>query len=168
MRRPVRDGLLSLVISLIATVVCAQQPPAENLAADRQNRIGENHVKYVGHFEYERGDVKLYADEAELFSDVHRLVLTGNVVLRQGNNQIAADRADFDTTTRLGTFYNATGFATLQPQRQAPPRPGVAAVLPPTSQQPNTVFFFGDEIEKIGPRKYKITKGGFTTCVQPT
>ena len=29
------------------------------------------------------------------------------------------------------------------------------------SQQPNTVFFFGDKVEKIGLRKYKITSGGF-------
>src|SRR5438477_408032 len=26
----------------------------------------------------------------------------------------------------------------------------------------------GERIEKIGPKKYKITNGGFTTCVQPT
>ncbi len=30
------------------------------------------------------------------------------------------------------------------------------------------MYFFGDTVEKIGPRKYRITNGGFTTCVQPT
>ena len=30
------------------------------------------------------------------------------------------------------------------------------------------VYFAGATIEKIGIDKYKITKGGFTTCVQPT
>ena len=30
------------------------------------------------------------------------------------------------------------------------------------------VFFHGSTIEKIGSDKYRITKGGFTTCVQPT
>src|SRR5579872_615173 len=168
MQRHLRSGLSSLVISLIATVVCAQEPPPERLAATQQTRIGENHVKYVGQFEYEKGDVKLYADEAELFRDEHRLVLTGNVVLRQGNNQISGERADFDTETHLGTFYHATGFATLQPQKPPPPRPGVAVPPPPTNQPPPTVFFFGDEVEKVGLRKYKITNGGFTTCVQPT
>ncbi len=29
------------------------------------------------------------------------------------------------------------------------------------------VYFYGATIEKIGDDKYKITKGGFTTCVQP-
>jgi hypothetical protein len=35
------------------------------------------------------------------------------------------------------------------------------------SQDPD-VYFYGRTIEKIGRRKYKITKGGFTTCLQPT
>ena len=30
------------------------------------------------------------------------------------------------------------------------------------------VYFYGDEIEKIGYKKYKIRRGGFTTCLQPT
>jgi LPS-assembly protein len=30
------------------------------------------------------------------------------------------------------------------------------------------VYFYGAEIEKVGVDKYRITKGGFTTCVQPT
>ena len=30
------------------------------------------------------------------------------------------------------------------------------------------MYFFGDLIEKIGPKKYRITNGGFTTCLQPT
>ena len=34
-------------------------------------------------------------------------------------------------------------------------------------QEPD-VYFYGAKLEKIGPRKYRITSGGFTTCVQPT
>ena len=143
----------------------AQQPPAENTSADQQNRIGENHFKFVGHFEYERGDVKFYADEAELFRDADRLVASGNVVYRQGSNQISADRAEFNTKTRLGTFFNASGFATVQPPRQTPPPGGV---VPPPPPGDTIVYFFGETVEKIGPKKYKIVKGGFTTCVQPT
>ena len=112
------------------------------------------------------GDTKLYADDVWFYVDENRAVATGNVVFRQGNNQISADRADFDTKTRLGTFYNASGFATAQPPRRAPAPGGVAP--PPLIGQDTIVYFFGETVEKIGPRKYKITKGGFTTCVQPT
>ncbi len=34
--------------------------------------------------------------------------------------------------------------------------------------QETDVYFYGDKVEKLGPRKYRITNGGFTTCVQPT
>ena len=30
------------------------------------------------------------------------------------------------------------------------------------------VYFFGEKIEKLSARKYRITRGGFSTCVQPT
>jgi LPS-assembly protein len=30
------------------------------------------------------------------------------------------------------------------------------------------VYFYGERIEKIGEDRYRIHKGGFTTCVQPT
>ena len=112
------------------------------------------------------GDTKLYADDVWYYVDQNRAVATGNVVFRQGTNQISADRADFDTKTRLGTFYNASGFATAQPPRQSA-APGGAA-LPPRTGQDTIVYFFGETVEKIGPKKYKIISGGFTTCVQPT
>ena len=89
----------------------------------------------------------------------------GNVVFAEGNSRISAERADFNTETRMGTFFTAWGVAPVQPPRQAS-RPG--AFVPPVSTQDTYVYFFGDTIEKVGPKKYKITKGGFTTCVQPT
>ena len=32
----------------------------------------------------------------------------------------------------------------------------------------NNESHLGDTVEKIGPKKYKITNGGFSTCMQPT
>jgi LPS-assembly protein len=159
----------ALFVTMVLAVparASAQQPAPENTTADQQNRIGENHLTFTGRFEYERGDVKVYADAAELFRDQDRLLVTGNVVFRQGNNQISADRAEINTRTRLGTFYNASGFATAKPQRQTVSPGGVAP--PPLIGQDTIVYFFGETVEKIAPRKYKIVSGGFTTCVQPT
>ena len=89
---------------------------------------------------------------------------TGNVVVVQTGNRIAAERVDFNFKTRLGTFYKAYGFANIKPDV---PRPGAIAV-PTVSNQETDVYFQGETIEKIGPKKYRITNGGFTTCVQPT
>jgi LPS-assembly protein len=136
-----------------------------NIAALRQERLGEHHGFLTGAVELEQGDTKLYADEVEVFENEDRVIARGNVVLSQGNNRIAADRADFNTKTRLGTFYRASGIATIQPPRQAP-QPGI--VVPQIAGQDTDVYFFGETVEKLGPEKYKITNGGFSTCVQPT
>ena len=38
----------------------------------------------------------------------------------------------------------------------------------PGAHRGNRRLLFGETIQKTGPKKYKITNGGFTTCVQPT
>ena len=154
------------VLLAAAPAVAQQAPTNSKIVADNQERIAENHYRYTGHFELQQGETTLYADEAEVFRDEDRAIATGNVVFKQGTNQIAADRADFNIKTRLGTFYNATGMATFQPARQQTRAGGIAP--PPMTGQNTDVYFFGETIEKVGPKKYKITKGGFTTCVQPT
>ena len=68
--------------------------------------------------------------------------------------------------TRLGTFYNAYGIATVQPPRQSAEPGGVAP--PPMAGQETVVYFFGETSRRSGRKKYKITNGGFSTCVQPT
>jgi LPS-assembly protein len=110
--------------------------------------------------------MKLYADLVDYFTDENRAVAEGNVVFSQGANSLSADRAEFDTETRLGTFYNASGIANIRPRRQNIGGPGIA--VPQMTGQENDVYFFGETVEKIGPKKYRITNGGFTTCVQPT
>jgi lipopolysaccharide assembly outer membrane protein LptD (OstA) len=154
-----------LIVTATETVR-GQQPGPENTIAYRRERLGENHWKLIGSVEIERGDSKLYADEAELWTDEDRVEARGNVLLQQGANRISADRAEFNTKTWIGTFYNATGFVTLRPPKQVP-RPGATTVPQITGQQ-DSVYFFGDTVDKLGPKKYKITNGGFTTCVQPT
>src|SRR5262249_6045333 len=95
----------------------AQPPPplTHTPTAERHDVINEKEHHYIGKVEMERGDTKLYADDVWFYVEQDRAVATGNVVFRQGSNQISADRAELDTKTRLGTFYNASGFATVQP-----------------------------------------------------
>jgi LPS-assembly protein len=160
--------LFVLAVVVIPARALAQQPAprTDTTIADRHDVINDKEHHYIGKVEFDAGDTKLYADDVWYYVDQNRAVATGNVVFRQGTNQISADRAEFDTKTRLGTFYNASGFATAQPQRQSVAPGGVA--LPPRTGQDTIVYFFGETVEKIGPKKYKIISGGFTTCVQPT
>jgi len=161
--------LVPTLVALAARAGAQAPPPiTDTTIAERHDVINDKQHHYIGKVEMDDGrDTKLYADDVWFYVEENRAVATGNVVFRQGTNQISADRAEFDTKTRLGTFYNASGFATAQPQRARPAVPGVVAP-PPLIGQDTIVLFFGKSVEKIGPRKYKITEGGFTTCVQPT
>jgi LPS-assembly protein len=166
MRRSIATLLLvTMAIACAAPARAQQRPATGTTVAERHDVINDNQHHYIGKVEMELGDTKLYADDVWFYADQDRAVATGNVAFRQGTNQISADRAEFNTKTRLGIFYNAWGFATVQPPR----RSAVGGVAPPPmTGQDTSVIFFGETVEKIGPKKYKITKGGFTTCVQPT
>jgi LPS-assembly protein len=125
----------------------------------RLERIGANHWRLVGDVEIERGDIKIFADEMELATDTNMLTARGNVVLRTPTQHIAADWLEFNTNTKLGTFHHASGSARLQSQPVERSEFG--------TQEPD-ILFYGETIEKIGDKKYRITGGGFTTCLQPT
>ena len=161
----------SLLLLMAAAASAAAQEAGKPWDLSCERKVIDN--KYYlceGQVEFLQGgaetDTKVYADRLEWFRDEERAIATGNVVFKQGRNQIAADRAEFNTKTRLGTFYHASGIANIRPPRQAPAAPG--ALLPPTAGEETDVYFFGDTVEKIAPKKYTITNGGFTTCVQPT
>jgi hypothetical protein len=158
-------GFLTLAALLPAASLQAQILPEWNVIAAKQEQLGDKHGLLTGAVEIEQGDTKLYADNVEILDEEH-IVATGNVVLTQANNRIAADRAAFNVKTKLGTFYGASGIASVQPPRQSGPVAGI--VVPQRAGQETDVYFFGETVEKIGFRKYKITNGGFSTCVQPT
>src|SRR3981081_4436308 len=124
------SAIFLVVLTLVAVPARAvgQQPApgSDTTIADRHDVINDKEHHYIGKVEFDAGDSKLYADDVWYYVDENRAVATGNVVFRQGTNQISADRAEFDTKTRLGKFYNASGFATAQPQRQTT-APGVVA-----------------------------------------
>jgi LPS-assembly protein len=191
MRTAVLGTVLAVCCGLVAGTADAQQvvvasPPSNATdvnRSDSRQRIGADHTLLTGSVEIIRPDFQIFADQVELFTDQDRAIATGNVVLSQGTNRIAADRADFNTKTKLGTFYNAWGTAQMSQQRTrtaanpaAALPPGLPGNLAPTTAIPaapatvadTDIYFFGETIEKLGPRKFKITNGGFTTCVQPT
>src|SRR4029079_8684562 len=105
-------------------------PPsiADTTTSDR--REGSDNQKtwhFIGHVEMDQGgDTKIYADDVWAYTGDEWAVATGNVVFAQGNNRISAEHAEFDTETRLGTFYNAWGMTTVKPSTQAA-RPGQIA-----------------------------------------
>ena len=66
-----------------------------------------------------------------------------------GTSRIAAERLEFNTKTKTGTFYNASGIANLENR-------GIDRSLFGT-QEPDA-YFYGETIEKLGPKTYQITQ----------
>jgi LPS-assembly protein len=144
-----------LVCILGTSIEAAAQIPGFGTIAQTCERV-DDRWKCVGSVELAQGSMKFYADEVEYFTNTDRLLAAGNVLLTEVDHLIAADRADFNAKTRLGTFYNARGFATLG----AKPDVSAYGTVDPDVQ------FFGETIEKTSADSYLITRGGFTTCAQ--
>jgi LPS-assembly protein len=130
-------------------------------AANSQQFVGinDNHYRLIRDVQVDCNDVQLFADQAEVFSDADRMRASGNVLFVSGTSRISADRMEFNTRTKTGTFYVASGIANIENR-------GIDRSLFGT-QEPDA-YFWGETIEKLGPKTYRITHGGFTTCVQPT
>lgn len=159
--------VLCLGVSAGGARASGQQPPAPTgaLQSDCTSTkqvelvIEGPRRKLTGNVEVEcLGDMRFYADDyIELFEDQERIVAVGNVVYTQGGTRISGDRAEFNYKTRTGTFYNASGIASLGPKADR----SMFGTLEPE------VFFYGERLEKIGDDRYRVTNGAFTTCVQP-
>ncbi|MEP6914980.1 MAG: putative LPS assembly protein LptD [Acidobacteriota bacterium] len=131
-----------------------QNLTARRLAGDHYVLDGTNDAPV----QIDCDDMQLFADHVESFQVEGRLLATGNVVYVSAGHRIRAERLEFNTKTKTGTFFVAYGTTTLTGAEN----PSLFG-----SQEPDA-YFWGDELQKIGPKKYRIIRGGFTTCVQPT
>ena len=145
----------------VASLVPAAAQNVPGLTVSKQfkmDRIDMNHWRLTGQVEIERDDQKFFADVVDYFVDTDQIEASGNVVYVSKDARVAADCLQFNAEAKTGTFYNASGTMPLTAK--------VERSMFGT-QEPDA-YFYGETIEKIGPTKYRITKGGFTTCVQPT
>jgi LPS-assembly protein len=120
--------------------------------------VTPTHFRFTGQVEQEFEAGKFFADEVNYYSDTGLVVAAGNVVFANPEGRISAERIEFDLRRRTGTFHQASGILSL----------GQIADRAQFGNQDPDVYFYGETIEKLSGRKYRITRGGFTTCVQPT
>jgi LPS-assembly protein len=139
----------------------AAAPPAPRGFKSSQMTMERDGTRWFlrGQVELEHDSgVKFFADAAEYDTETHIVTAKGNVVLVNAEGRISAERLEFNTRTQTGTFYEASGIISLGP----------AAERVQFGNQDPDVYFYGEVVAKIGDNKYRITRGGFTTCVQPT
>ena len=155
-----------LLMLLPVSVAEAQEGLAGCIKWERLSRraqqISPTHWRFEGTptepVEINCDETQFFADEAEIFTDTNRVTASGNVVFRTTDTQINAERMEFDTRTRTGVFYDAFGSATITEVKER-------SLF--GTQEPDA-YFWGEELHKLGPKRYRLKKGGFTTCVQPT
>jgi LPS-assembly protein len=156
-----RVALIAVALLIATPRFAAAQltdiPGFDKVLAQLQRSLDGDCIELDQAVEMTQGDMRFYADVVKYCVDTKRMLATGNVLLIETDHQIAADRADFNAETRLGTFYNARGFATIG----APPGGDTKSA----ASDPD-VQFFGETLEKVSEDTYVITNGGFTSCVQ--
>lgn len=153
--------ICSLLALLLAEGSAVAQVPGYNSKQFRIEQVDTGHWRFTGQVELENEEIKgqkFYANVVDLFTDENRIEASGNVVYETATARVAAERAVFYTRAGTGSFYTASGMASLGESADK----SMFGALEPD------VYFYGELLEKTGPDRYKITNGGFTTCVQPT
>jgi hypothetical protein len=122
-------------------------------------QVAANHLRLTGQVQIECPQMGFFADVIDIFTEPElRLVASGNVVFTNPEGRIAAERVEFNVADGTGIFHQASGLLSLGDEVDRTQFGG---------QDPD-VYFYGDTIEKLEGRRYRLTRGGFTTCVQPT
>jgi LPS-assembly protein len=100
---------------------------------------------------------RVFADQVDIYLDRRLMTAQGNVTFTGPDGRISADKIEFNIGDGTAIFYDATGFITMPEANRAE-----------FGNQDPDIYFWGTRIDKRGPRKYRITRGGFSACVQPT
>jgi len=81
-------------------------------------QVAPNHLVLTGSVEQpvqiDCDELQLFADKVEMFRSEGRVVADGHVLFVSGTNRISAERVEFNTRTRTGTFYKASGTAIMR------------------------------------------------------
>jgi lipopolysaccharide assembly outer membrane protein LptD (OstA) len=128
----------------------------------RQKRGSEpNAVVYEGDVTCQLPDgAVVYGDVIKFIqeTDGARIEGRGQRRLFRTGGHISAERMEYHTATGTGVFEIAHGALALGPNVDRRQFGG----------QTPEVEFYGTRLEKIGHRRFRVTNGGWTTCLQPT
>jgi LPS-assembly protein len=85
------------------------------------------------------GDLRLRADRVVIREREKTVIAEGNVILDEKESRLQGEYLELNLDTRTGFMTRGHGFA-------------------------QDYFFTGERIEKLGPDRYQVLKGSFTTC----
>ena len=195
-RRPARLALAGLLVlaALAALPRAAAAQLFPNLPFDHRQfeleMLSGEHLRLTGEVSIEGDGYDLYADQVDIYLETAaaddapsadadspapagdasggntagpeattlRLVASGDVVFSAPDVRLSADRVEYWTSDQKAVFHEAYGWVDL----------GDEVDRSMFGTQEPDLLFHGQMIERIGARTYRITKGAFTSCVQPT
>jgi hypothetical protein len=164
MTHSARVAIVCLGFSLLARAAAAQAIPGWDCKQFTVEKIDVDRIRLMSEVECNGSGAnagqQIFADDLIWNITTGEFESTGNVLLVSPTARLSAERVVFNTKTGLGTFYIASGSASLG-QRGAKDKSMFGTLEP-------DLYFWGEQIEKIAEDKYRITNGSFTTCVQPT
>jgi LPS-assembly protein len=150
-------GILSL-LTWWTSVQAAEPPTPLYIQADYlERRPAENLLYFQGAVDIRYGESRISADTVTVNTETGDGMAEGTVRFEDPQQQITAERAEFNLFTRLGTLYQATG--SLKGQSLAP-RKGV-------TPEPVTFYLTAERFERESEERFRIRRGSLTTCVGP-
>lgn len=128
----------------------APPPPVEPVFPETVPKItagyqekGDQLVRARNYVDFTYQSYRLQCDLLTYNVQTQEIDAEGNVILQDGKQRLAGERLHFNIRLKRGVMYEASGTA-------AP-----------------DLNFVADETEKYDDRKYKATRGAFTSCTQP-
>jgi lipopolysaccharide assembly outer membrane protein LptD (OstA) len=147
-RRYAVMGISATLLAMSAVSVLAQQSvEGFTISGVGQQRTSDVETTFTGGAVLKKDDLTIVADEMTVFSDRSTVVAIGNVVFRQGGTRVSAESATFNLRTRLSAFRRSSGVFAVR------------------SDSP--LYFYGETVEQLDSKTYRVTNGGFTTSTQP-
>jgi LPS-assembly protein len=113
--------------------------------ATTQEKVGDIFI-YTGYVDAKYQNIRLQADRVQYNETTNDAVAEGNVVFDQGASQrVTARRAEINVASKLGIFYDATGFTDRTPTGEF-------------------LYYTATRIDKVGPDEYVLFDAEVTAC----
>ena len=151
--------VLGCLLGLTPILPAAEAPTPVYIQADYLERLPAVHLlRFQGAVDIRHGDSHVVADTVEVNTETGEGIAEGHVLFEDPQQRIAAERAEFNLFTRLGTLYQATGSvqgkSPLHPRGHAP--------------KPLTFYLTAGRVIRETEERSRISRGSLTTCAGPS
>jgi LPS-assembly protein len=149
---------LLCVLTWVTTIQAAEPPVPLYIQADYlERRPAENLLRFQGSVDIKYGDIRIFADAVEVNTETGDGTAEGKVRFEDPTRQVAAERAEFNLFTKIGTLYETSG--SLKGKS--------VTHLRGEKPQPVTFYFAAERFVRETEDRSRISRGSLTSCPGP-